>query len=198
MPEGPPRPARDVTPVRLTVPPWDRVLDTALETAERLVADWYGIRPREWSSRFRYDLASSTDHPELAFPGDALAQLVRLEDPEGNAPGRWRIVLRDDALHRLGERHGLAALLAWTLLHELVHLVRFATGLAAFDGADADARAAEERHVDTVVHRIVAAADDPGLAAVDRVLARPDGGLRDARPAGSPAPPRKGEPGRTR
>ena len=198
MPEGPSRPARTVTPVRLTGPPWDRVLDTALETAERLVADWYGIRPREWSSRFRYDLASSADHPELAFPGDALAQLVRLEDPSGTTPGRWRIVLRDEALHRLGARHGLSALLAWTLLHELVHLVRFATGLAAFEGTDPEARVAEERHVETVVHRIVTAAGDTGLAAVDRALSRPDGSLSDPRPAGSPARPRREPPGRTR
>ncbi len=198
MPEGPPRPARAVTPVRLTSPPWDQVLDAALETAERLVADWYGIRPREWSSRFRYDLASCADHPELAFPGNALAQLVRLEDPSGNTPGRWRIVLRDDALHRLGARHGLPPLLAWTLLHELVHLVRFATGLAAFEGTDPEARAAEERHVETVVGRIVAAAGDPELAAVDRALTRPDGPPGDPRPEGSPSPPRREPPARNR
>ncbi len=186
------------TPARLTAPPWDRVLDGALEQAERLVADWYGIRPREWASRFRYDLASSLDHPELAFPGPALAQLVRLEDPSGDTPGRWRIVLRDDALHRLSRRHGLAPLLAWTLLHELVHLVRFATGLASFEGADPGARSAEERHVETVVRRIVRAAEDPALAAVDRSLSPPDGILTGGGPPESPPPPREAEPGRRR
>ena len=171
---GPQR-SRAAAPVRLTAPPWDAVLDSALERAERLVADWYGIRPREWSSRLRYDIGSAADHPDLPFPRGSLAQLVRLEDPAGGVTGRWRIVLRDDALHALGRRHGLAPVLAWTLLHELVHLVRFATGLAPFDVGDEEARRAEEHHVDTVVHRIVRAAGDATLAAVDRHLAAPAG-----------------------
>lgn len=132
---------------RLTAPPWDEAVATALETAEVAVSGFYAIRPREWTSRFRYDVASALDHPDLPFRAGTLAQIVGIEIAESPRPPRWRIVLRDPVIFRLARRHGLHVVLAYTLAHELVHLVRFASGLAPFDASEEHGRTEEEARV---------------------------------------------------
>lgn len=132
---------------RLTDPPWHDEVAAALDAASHGVAAFYAIRPREWASRFRYDLASAIDHPELEFRPGTLAQIVQLEIAGSPLPPRWRIVLRDRVIFRLARRHGLHAVLSYTLAHELVHLVRFGSGLAPFDLGEEHSRSAEEARV---------------------------------------------------
>lgn len=134
-------------PRRLTSPAWAATLCGALEQAEIGVAGFYAIRPREWISRFRYDVASAVDHPGLSFPHGSLAQIVELRFETGPRPPRWRIVLRDGLVLRLGARLGLGTVLSYTIAHELVHLVRFASGLAPFDLGEAHRRSEEEARV---------------------------------------------------
>lgn len=140
---------------RLTVPPWRPVLESALDTAERSVAGYYAISPREWSSRFRYDLGSDHDHPGLEFPPGTLAQIVQMEIVASPRPPRWRIVLRDGAILALRHQVDLHALLAYTLAHELVHLVRFASGLAPFDPHHGFDRGEEEARVCRIAREAV-------------------------------------------
>ncbi len=132
---------------RLIDPPWHDEVAAALDAASHGVAAFYAIRPREWASRFRYDLASAVDHPELEFRPGTLAQIVQLEIAGSPHPPRWRIVLRDRVIVRLARRHGLHTVLSYTLAHELVHLVRFASGLAPFDLGEEHSRSAEEARV---------------------------------------------------
>ncbi len=132
---------------RLTAPEWSPRLCRALEQAEVAVAGFYAIRPREWISRFRYDVASAADHPHLGFPLGTLAQIVELRFEAPPRPSRWRIVLRDPLIFRLGRRLGLGTVLAYTFAHELVHLVRFASELAPFDLGEEHARTVEESRV---------------------------------------------------
>jgi len=109
-------------------------LERALELAERAVERYYAISPREWESRFRYDLVSSALHPELPFHPGALAQIALVERGTGDRPPRYRIVLKDEELLALGDEVGdLQTVLAATLAHELVHLVRFASRRVPFD-----------------------------------------------------------------
>ncbi|MBP7148951.1 MAG: hypothetical protein KBD01_15580 [Acidobacteria bacterium] len=134
-------------PVRgaaLTEPPWRDVLCDALVLAEHAVAGYYAIQPREWASRFRYDVVSAHEHPHLDFAPGTLAQIVRM-DTGAAGPPRYRIVLRDD--HVLARRQvaALSHVLAYTLAHELVHLVRFASGLAPFEVPEAERDPEEER-----------------------------------------------------
>lgn len=143
-------PPRDAGPARLTDPEWSAALCRALGDAERAVAAFYGIRPLEWMVRFRYDVGSAADHPGLAFPPGTLAQIVELR--VGERPPRWRIVLRDPLILRLGRRWGLPTVLGYALAHELVHLVRFASGLAPFDLGEEHRRTEEEERVRRIAH----------------------------------------------
>lgn len=122
------------------------ILDEALDLAEKAVARYYAISPREWSTRFRYDLGSSAGHPELPFHPGALAQIVLVERGDPSHPPLYRIVLRDDEILALGREVGLLPVLAGTLAHELVHLVRFASQRVPFD-LEGDEMLEEERRV---------------------------------------------------
>ncbi len=132
---------------RLVSPRWREMLASSLEAAEGGVATFYAIRPREWGLRFRYDVASAMDHPALSFRRGTLAQIVQIALPESPRPARWRIVLEDGEIFRLGVRLGLGAVLSYALAHELVHLVRFASGLAHFEIAEEHNRREEEARV---------------------------------------------------
>lgn len=177
---------------RWTDPPWRPVLGRSLERAEDCVAGFYAIRPREWSTRFRYDIASCHDHPELPFTRTALAQIVRLEAPPPRVD-RYRIVLRDPELFSLADEYDPFAVLTVTLAHEMVHLVRFGQGMAHFELPER-LRAAEERHVRRIAEDAVlknaTPADRPRFEAViaSHHEASSASGARDAS-AQPPQPP---------
>ncbi len=154
---------------------WDAQLAEALETAEHSVGAYYAIRPREWATRFRYDIASSAEHPELAFSPSALAQIVRLENTS-QSTSRYRIVLREAEVCALGELFGLQIVLTAALAHELVHLVRFGQGLASFDASDAE-RLEEERRVTRVSEEALLRSTPPDQCAnYRRIFASMDPG----------------------
>jgi hypothetical protein len=144
---------------RWTDPPWRPLLGHSLERAEECVAGFYAIRPREWTTRFRYDIASCHDHPELPFTRTSLAQIVRLDAPPPR-PGRYRIVLRDPQLFSLADDYDPVAVLTVTLAHEMVHLVRFGQGLAHFELPER-LRQAEERRVRRIAEDAVLKAVEP-------------------------------------
>ncbi|MDQ7005906.1 MAG: hypothetical protein Q9Q40_01595 [Acidobacteriota bacterium] len=162
-------PAASPADERLTRPPWNAQVCRCLEKAEKAVARYYAIRPREWSTRFRYDLASAADHPDLHFPASALAQIVRIE-PAPADQQRYRIVLRDEEILRRARDFGLDAVLELTLAHELVHLVRFGQGLADFD-QEGPEQQAEERRVQRIAAEALAALE-PDEAERIRRMAR--------------------------
>lgn len=141
----------------------------ALELAEKALAAYYAISPREWTTRFRYDVVGSSQHPALLFPPGSLAQIVLLERPGTGGPPRYRIVLRDLEIQALAARFPLPVVLAYTLAHELVHLVRFASGLAPFELPETE-RAPEEARVRRIAREALRPALDPPLAeALDRL-----------------------------
>jgi hypothetical protein len=156
-------------------PPLRDTLCRALELAEQAVAAYYAISPREWSTRFRYDTAAGDDHPQLPFHPGALAQIVQLEPGSPDRPPRYRIVLKDEEIVALGREHGLFPVLAYTLAHELVHLVRFGSKRVPFELPPALVDE-EERTVRRITRETLRPLLGPEDQAVVEQMAAGDGG----------------------
>ena len=152
---------------RLHKPPLVETLCEALQLAETAVSRYYAISPREWGTRFRYDVGSADDHPDLPFHPGALAQIARLSPGSGGFPPRYRIVLKDDEILALAETTGLVPLLTFTLAHELVHLVRFGSKRVPFEVPGHEVPAEEE-----AVHRITVETLEPHLGEEARRIHR--------------------------
>lgn len=134
---------------RLHKPPLLKTLCEALQLAETAVSRYYAISPREWGTRFRYDVGSADDHPDLPFHPGALAQIAQLSPASGGFPPRYRIVLKDEEILERSQAGGLVPLLTFVLAHELVHLVRFGSGRVPFEAQPGEIQSEEDE-----VHRI--------------------------------------------
>jgi hypothetical protein len=164
-----------------------RQVARAAARAEELIRGFYCIPGRE-RSRFPYDVATLADDPG---PGRRVfADLVRVVRPASAEAGRdpreiYRIRLRDDELLAATAPPGevlLAPLLLYVLTHELVHVVRFASGLAIFDDDDPGRREEEENRVHSITRRVLDPVRDGALrTVVDRHFAErpPDAELPD-------------------
>ena len=118
-----------------------RKVGRAARLAESLTSGFYCIPGREWP-RFPYDINTLAEGPGPDAP--VFADVVRMTRtlearPGGAARDLYRIRLRDDEI--LSAIHGasdleLYPLLLYVLTHELVHVVRFESGFAAYDTDD--------------------------------------------------------------
>lgn len=143
-----------------------REVDRALSLAESYTGLFYGIPGREWP-QYPYEVRTLAEGPGPEAPVFAdVVRAVPLEAAEGRSSRpRFRVRLRDDVIlaksRDVGEV-GLFPMLLYVLTHELVHVVRFGSGLADFD-APPEERRCEEARVDAVTRRILAPAADPAL-----------------------------------
>jgi hypothetical protein len=154
----------------------------AAARAEELTRDFYCIPGRE-RPRFPFDIATLADDPGPR--PRVFADVVRVVLPASPETGRdrreiYRIRLRDDQLLLATDARrdvGLFPLLLYVVTHELVHVVRFESGLAVFDDADARARGREEIRVHSITQKVLAPAQDDALrTVVDRYFTgRPSG-----------------------
>lgn len=143
----------------------------AAARAEELTRDFYRI-PGHERPRFPYDVATLADDPGPRHP--VFADLVRVVLPASPDTGRdrrqiYRIRLRDDQLLAAADSRrnvGLFPLLLYVVTHELVHVVRFESGLAVFDDTDARARSREEVRVHEITQKVLAPARDEALRIV--------------------------------
>jgi hypothetical protein len=60
-------------------------------------------------------------------------------------------------------------LLLYVLTHELVHVVRFESGFAAYDTDDAELRSQEEKRVHTITRKVLRPAETDALIRVARL-----------------------------
>ena len=143
----------------------------AAVAAEELTGGFYCIPEREWS-RFPYDIATLSEGP--GPDRQVFADVVRTVRP-ASSPGRgpeqqlYRIRLRDDEiLGAVGERldTALFPLLLYVLTHELIHVVRFESGLAAYETDDPAARVLEEDRVHAITRKVLQPAENPALRSV--------------------------------
>jgi hypothetical protein len=157
--------------VRLFDPSQRLQVSRAAARAEELTRNFYRIPGRE-RPRFPYDLATLADDPGPRRR--VFADVVRVVVPASSETGRdrreiYRIRLRDDQLLAATDARGdvgLFPLLLYVVTHELVHVVRFESGLAVFDDADTRTRGREEVRVHSITQKVLAPAQDDALRIV--------------------------------
>ncbi|MGA2227270.1 MAG: hypothetical protein ACLQBD_10570 [Syntrophobacteraceae bacterium] len=129
------------------------ILAQAISVSEELISDSYKISTSEWK-RYRYDIQSLKDLGEEEVTDIAFAQIRRyLRRPgdrtRGSEPGDFfKICIQDHVIRRAVERDrqiGLFPLTAYIVIHELIHVVRFAKFLQRFDSTVAEQDAEETR-----------------------------------------------------
>jgi len=129
------------------------ILAQAISVSEELISDSYKISTSEWK-RYRYDIQSLKDLGEEEVTDIAFAQIRRyLRRPgdrtRGSEPGDFfKICIQDHVIRRAVERDrqiALFPLTAYIVIHELIHVVRFAKFLQRFDSTVAEQDAEETR-----------------------------------------------------
>jgi hypothetical protein len=128
-------------------------LAQAISVSEDLISNSYKISTSEWK-RYRYDIQSLKDLDEEEVTDIAFAQIRRyLRRPgdrtRGSEPGDFfKICIQDHVIRRAVKRDrqiGLFPLTAYIMIHELIHVVRFAKFLQRFDSTVAEQDAEEAR-----------------------------------------------------
>jgi hypothetical protein len=148
-----------------------RQVGRAAALAESLTSGFYCIPGREWP-RFPYDISTLAEGPGPQAP--VFADVVRMTSadvvgPARSARDRYRIRLRDDEILsaiRLGDELELDPLLLYVLTHELVHVVRFESGFAAYDTDDPETRGEEESRVHAITRKVLKPAESDSLRRV--------------------------------
>lgn len=162
--------------VRRFDPSERRQVHRAAARAEDLTSGFYCIPGREWT-RFPYDIATLAEGPgpEARVFADVVRAVPSPRVQSGWVRDLYRIRLRDDeilaAVGGLPEV-GLFPLLLYVLTHELVHVVRFESGLAEFDAPDPGTREREEARVHAITRKILKPADSAALRRVAELCGR--------------------------
>lgn len=129
------------------------VLAEAIEISEELISDFYKISTSEWK-RYRYDIQSMQDLRGEEITDIAFAQIRRyLRRPgdrtRGSEPGDFfKICIQDHVIRQAVQRDALIELFPLTtyvVIHELIHVVRFARFVQRFDSTPVEQEAEEKR-----------------------------------------------------
>ena len=138
------------------------VLAQAIDVSEELISDFYKISTSEWK-RYRYDIQSLNTLYEEEITDIAFAQIRRyLRRPgdrtRGSEPGDFfKICIQDHVIRMAVERDsqiGLFPLTAYVVIHELIHVVRFAKFVQRFDST-ASEQDAEEKRVHAITYDLL-------------------------------------------
>ncbi len=130
-----------------------RALEQAIEIAEDLVSNHYKISTSDWK-RYRYDIRSLTDLTAEEISDMAFAQIRRyLRCPDqkmrgGNPADYFKICLQDHVIRKATQRDAhidLLPLAVYIVIHELIHVIRFARFIQRFDASPAEQEAEEAR-----------------------------------------------------
>jgi hypothetical protein len=145
----------------------------SMEVAEELVSEYFRLSDGSWF-RYPYEFRTLAELMPQEVTPVALAQVLRLRRPPDHRQWRgkdfYRICLQDHNLLSLVRREGepglLYPLLAYVLVHELVHVVRFYRHEHLFEATPAQ-RTREEARVHAIASEILHPVRLPEL---DRVL----------------------------
>jgi hypothetical protein len=149
------------------------VLRQAIDVSEDLISDFYKISTSEWK-RYRYDIQSLRDLQEEEVTDFAFAQIRRYqrcphERLRGSEPGDYfKICIQDHVVRRAIQRDPfihLFPLTAYIIIHELIHVIRFAKFLQRFDSTPAE-QEAEENRVHALTFRLLENCKISGLGEV--------------------------------
>jgi hypothetical protein len=149
------------------------ILAQAIEVSEELISDSYKISTSEWK-RYRYDIQSLSSLHEEEITDIAFAQIRRYlrrpgDKTRGSEPGDFfKICIQDHVIRRAVTRDshiGLFPLTAYIVIHELIHVVRFAKFLQRFDSTSAE-QDAEEKRVHAITYELLQKTPMQGLPEV--------------------------------
>lgn len=149
------------------------VLREAIEISEELISDFYKISTSEWK-RYRYDIQTLKDLREEEITDSAFAQIRRYaRSPQHKLRGSeigdfFKICLQDHLIRQAIRRDShiqLLPLATYIVIHELVHVVRFAKFLQRFHATDAE-REIEEKLVHALTHQVLEFRKIRGLSEV--------------------------------
>lgn len=149
------------------------VLRHAIEIAEEYISDFYKISTSEWK-RYRYDIQSLKDLREEEITDSAFAQIQRYlrcptERLRGSEPGDFfKICIQDHMIRKAVERDPqieLFPLSLYIVVHELIHVIRFARFLQRFYSTPAE-QEAEELRVHAFTYRVLEGCKIKGLLEV--------------------------------
>jgi uncharacterized protein YjiS (DUF1127 family) len=138
------------------------ILARAVEISEELISEFYKISTSEWK-RYRYDIQSLKDLDKEEITDIAFAQIRRysrhlVERTRGSEPGDFfKICIQDHVIRKAVERDPdimLFALTTYIVIHELIHVVRFAKFLQRFDSTPAE-QDAEEKRVHALTYELL-------------------------------------------
>jgi len=134
-----------------------RLLAEGLSVAEDSVSDYFRLSEGFWC-RHPFEVRTLAELEPTEVSPEALAQVLRLRKADARRlRGRdfWRICFQDhnflEAMHREKASELFLPMLTYVMVHELVHVVRFATFVQLFE-LDQERRQAEEAKV----HRLSA------------------------------------------
>lgn len=134
-----------------------RLLAEGLTMAEDSVSDYFRLSEGFWC-RHPFEVRTLAELAPAEVNPEALAQVLRLRKADSRRlRGRdfWRICFQDhnflEAMQREKAAELFLPMLTYVMVHELVHVVRFATFVQLFD-SDQERRQAEEGRV----HRLSA------------------------------------------
>ena len=148
-------------------------LREAIEISEDVAGNHFKISTSEWK-RYRYDIQSLKDLREDEIIETAFAQLRRYAFPPGerrrgtDRGDFFKICLQDHVIRGALARNPELAIVpfcAYIVVHELIHVVRFARFLQSFHTTDAE-REAEEHRVHLLTHQLLENRKLPGMARV--------------------------------
>jgi hypothetical protein len=138
------------------------ILAQAIEVSEELISDFYKISTSEWK-RYRYDIQSLSSLYEEEITDIAFAQIRRYlrrpgDKTRGSEPGDFfKICIQDHVIRRAVKRDShieLFPLTAYVVIHELIHVVRFAKFVQRFDST-ASEQDAEEKRVHAITYDLL-------------------------------------------
>jgi hypothetical protein len=149
------------------------VLNDAVAVAEEMVCNFYKMSANQWL-RHRYDVKTLVElTPEEVVEGP-FAQIVRYEVRGSDASlgssvyDFYKICLQDPAiLSTLGAAPGLSLLpfMVYIMVHELVHIIRFARFYQNFN-APPEEKAVEEGRVHQATRAILVSHEISGMTPV--------------------------------
>ena len=150
-----------------------KVVNDAVTIAEEVTSNAYKMSPAEWRGK-RYDIRTLADLAPNEIVHGPFAQIVRYAARRPNTLlssaeyDFYKICLQDhtilDTLSRIPDL-SLLAFALYIVTHELIHVIRFAKFLQAFDAPESE-KLIEEVRVHEKTQALLKSAGIPGMGVV--------------------------------
>lgn len=150
-----------------------RIVDEALAIAEEITSNTYKMSSAEWRGR-RYDVKTLADLSPDEIVHGPFAQIIRYVGRKSETSlssaeyDFYKVCLQDHTILSTLKKSSELRLFPFTLYivtHELIHVIRFAKFLQAFDASETE-KMIEEARVHEKTQAILRPAQIPGMGPV--------------------------------